>query len=335
MHRRIGLTASTAVLLAALTACSAPDPPAAAPPAGAPAGPATDAPAPPPATPPVPRPHTPPDAVPPAGDPPAVLVGAGDIASCAATGDSRTAALLDDIAGTVFTLGDNAYDRGSPAEFAQCYGPTWGRHRTRTRPVIGNHEYGTPGAAGYFRYFGDAAGDSGRGYYSYDTGSWHVVALNTNCGSVRGGCAAGSPQERWLRADLAASTARCTVAMAHHPLFTSGLAHPPATETRALVQALYDAGVEILLTGHNHQYERFAPQTPTGRRDDARGIRAFVVGTGGAAHYGFGTPQRNSEVRDNRTYGVLRLTLRSGDYRWDFLPAAGGDFTDTGRGTCH
>jgi hypothetical protein len=263
------------------------------------------------------------------------LVGAGDIARCDGDGDSRTAALLETIPGTVFTLGDNAYDRGSGEEFARCYGPTWGRAKQRTRPVIGNHEYGTPRAGGYFDYFGAAAGPRGKGYYSYDLGAWHVVVLNTTCGAVPGGCGVGSPQERWLRADLAASRTACTIAMTHQPPFTSGAVHGPATETRPLVRRLYRAGVEILLSGHNHHYERFAPQTAEGRRDDARGIRAFVVGTGGAGRYPFARPRPNSEVRDDDTYGVLRLTLRPGSYRWQFVPVPGERFADSGGGSCH
>jgi hypothetical protein len=264
-----------------------------------------------------------------------VLVGAGDIATCDGNGDTRTAALLAGIPGTVFTLGDNAYARGSPEEFDRCYGPTWGRERARTRPVVGNHEYGTRGAAGHFGYFGAAAGPRDRGYYAYDAGAWRVIVLNTNCGDVPGGCDTGSPQQRWLRDELAANPAACTVAMLHHPLFTSAAAHGPATGTRPLVRTLVDAGVELLLAGHNHQYERFAPQTADGRRDDARGIRAFVVGTGGAGLYPFRAPARNSEVRDNTTYGVLRLTLSPGAYRWDFVPVPGGELTDRGAGTCH
>ncbi|HZN18175.1 MAG TPA: metallophosphoesterase [Micromonosporaceae bacterium] len=280
---------------------------------------------------------------------PVVLVGAGDIASCESAGDSRTAALLDRMPGTVFTLGDNVYDDGTPAEFARCYGPTWGRHRSRTRPVIGNHDYHTPGAAGYFGYFGAAAGASagavagpvaGAGrtsWYSYDLGSWHVVVLDSNCAVAPGGCAAGSAQERWLRADLAASArrTRCTVAMWHHPLFTSGATHGPTTAVRPLFRALYEAGAELVLSGHNHQYERFAPQDPTGRRDDGRGVRQFVVGTGGTSHYGFGSPAAHSQVRHTGTHGVLRLTLREGGYEWSFVPVAGEVFTDSGRGTCH
>jgi acid phosphatase type 7 len=273
-----------------------------------------------------PEPSTPPSTV--------VLVGAGDIASCASTDDTRTAALLDDIAGDVFTLGDNAYNNGTAREFADCYGPTWGRHRDRTRPVIGNHEYNTADAAGYFGYFGAAAGKPGEGWYSYDVGAWHVVALNSNCEFVS--CGAGSAQDDWLRADLAeaAKRTRCTVAMWHHPLFTSSAAHGPTAAVLPLYRTLYDNGVELLLTGHNHQYERFAPQTPTGARDDARGIREFVVGTGGGGPYGFRTPEPNSEVRLTGTPGVLKLTLTTDAYDWRFVPASPGA-SDAGHGTCH
>jgi hypothetical protein len=311
----------TALVVVALAACSARAP---APTRPAPTGPMPTGPAPARPTPSeAPETKT------------AVLVGAGDIATCDGSADSRTAALVNRTPGTVFTLGDNAYRNGTRREFARCYGPTWGRAKARTRPVIGNHEYLTAGAAGYFDYFGPAAGPRGRGYYSYDIGAWHVVVLNTNCGVVAGGCGTGSPQQRWLRADLAAAHARCTVAMGHHPLFTSGATHPPATETRPLVRTLVAAGAELLLTGHNHVYERFAPQDADGRADPARGIRAFVVGTGGGPLYPFGRPAPNSEVRDNRTYGVLRLTLVPDGYRWAFLPAAGGRFTDAGSGGCH
>ncbi|MEV0717011.1 metallophosphoesterase [Asanoa sp. NPDC050611] len=273
-------------------------------------------------------------------DPPAptgvVLAGAGDIASCASTDDSRTADLLDTIPGEVFTLGDNAYNNGTAQEFADCYGPTWGRHRARTRPVIGNHEYNTPDARGYFDYFGAAAGKPGEGWYSYDAGAWHVVVLNSNCDVVRGGCGAGSPQDSWLRADLAAAAKRtgCTVAMWHHPLFTSSAAHGPTTAVRPLYQTLYDNGVELLLTGHNHQYERFAPQTPAGARDDQRGVREFVVGTGGGGPYAFREPEPNSEARLTGTPGVLRLTLSADAYDWRFVPVTGST-SDEGHGTCH
>ncbi len=266
-----------------------------------------------------------------AGDP--VLLAAGDIADCASPGDEATAALLDTLGGTIASLGDHAYLEGSAAQFAQCYEPSWGRHKARTRPAVGNHEYRTPGAAPYYAYFGAAAGDPAKGYYAYDLGQWHVVVLNSNCAAVS--CAAGSAQERWLRADLAAATQACTLAYWHHPLFTSAVNHGPATETRPLYQALYDAKAEVVLTGHNHNYERFAAQNPQGQLDTARGIRQFVVGTGGASRYGFGAPRANSEVRDATAYGVLRMTLRPGGYDWLFVPEAGKTFTDAGTGVCH
>jgi hypothetical protein len=263
-----------------------------------------------------------------------ILVGAGDIASCRSSGDEATASLLDRIPGTVFTAGDNAYSDGSPSDFDDCYQSSWGRHRSRTRPAPGNHDYHTSGAKGYFDYFGPRAGDPGKGYYSYDLGGWHVVVINSNCAEI-GGCHTGSAQERWLRADLAASAKPCTVAYWHHPLFTSGRRHGPSIEMRPITQALYDHGAEIVVAGHNHNYERFAPQDPSGRLDEARGIRAFVAGTGGRSHYSFGDIQPNSEVRNGDTYGVLKLTLKPDGYEWEFVPEAGKRFTDSGSGSCH
>jgi ABC-type transporter MlaC component len=263
-----------------------------------------------------------------------VLVGAGDIATCVGEGDDATARLLDTIEGTVFTLGDNVYEAGTPFEFEACYDPTWGRHKARTRPAAGNHEYLTPGASGYFEYFGAAAGDPSRGYYSYDLGSWHIVVLNSNCAEV-GGCERGSPQERWLRADLAAHPRTCTLAYWHHPRFSSG---PNGGEpgVGALWQALYEHGVDVVLAGHDHSYERFAPQTPSGEADLARGLRQFVVGTGGAPLYKFPGPAiANSEVRSDDTFGVLKLTVRPASYDWEFVPVAGRAFTDSGTGRCH
>lgn len=260
------------------------------------------------------------------GDP--VVLGAGDIAS-SGDGDEATAALLDTVAGTVITFGDNSNGTGSAAEFAADYAPTWGRHKARTRPTPGNHDYRTAGAAGYFGYFGAAAGVAGAGWYSYDLGSWHIVALNSNVAHH-----AGSPQERWLRADLAASTKSCTLAYWHHPRFTSGARHTPDTSVDPLFRALYDHGAEIVLSGHNHQYERFAPQNPDGAADRF-GVRQFVVGTGGVSHYDFAAAQPNSQVRNGDTYGVLRLGLHADGYDWRFMPQAGRSFTDSGSGSCH
>ncbi len=261
------------------------------------------------------------------------VVGAGDISSCSSTGDSATAALLDGIPGTVFTVGDNAYEAGTATEFANCFAPTWGRHFARIRPAVGNHEYATAGAAGYFGYFGATAGQPGQGWYAYDTGSWRVYVLNSNCGQV-GGCYAGSAQEQWLRADLAANPRSCVLAYWHHPRFSSG-EHGNHTSVQPLWQALWDANADLILGGHDHDYERFAPQNPAGVTDALRGIREFVVGTGGKSHYAFTTIRPNSEVRNGSTFGVLKLTLHAGSYDWQFVPVAGGTFSDAGRSTCH
>lgn len=271
----------------------------------------------------------------PTSPPDSVLVGAGDIASCTSTGDEATATLLDSVAGTVFTLGDNVYDNGTATEFANCYGPSWGRSpiKSRTRPVAGNHDYNTSGATGYYGYFGAAAGDPATGYYAYDLGAWRVYVLNSNCGVIA--CGAGSAQEQWLRGDLVANPRSCVVAMWHHPRFSSGTSHGSGTTTQALYQALYDNNAELVLTGHEHNYERFAPQTATGSPDAARGLVEFVVGTGGRSHYGFGAPVANSLVRNGTAYGVLRLALSSNGYTFTFLPVAGQTFTDSGSGACH
>ena len=262
-----------------------------------------------------------------------MLVGAGDIASCQSPGDEATARLLDAIPGTVFTTGDNAYESGTDKEFSDCYHPSWGRHRARTRPAPGNHDYGTPGAAGYFRYFGAAAGDPRRGYYSYDLGTWHLIALNSNCRLI-GGCDAGSAQVLWLRADLAAHPARCTAAYWHHPRFGSG-PHEEALALQTIWQVLYDAGVDLTLAGHNHLYERFAPQDPSGRLDRVRGIRQITVGTGGRSHYALRRVAANSEARNTDTFGVLKLVLEPARYSWEFVPERGKAFRDSGTTPCH
>jgi calcineurin-like phosphoesterase family protein len=261
------------------------------------------------------------------------LLAAGDIASCGSNGDEQTANLLDDQAGTVITLGDNAYDSGSTSEYANCYDPTWGRAKARTHPAPGNHEYNTAGATGYYGYFGAAAGDPETGYYSYDLGSWHLIALNSNCSAI-GGCGAGSPQEQWLRADLAAHPTDCTLAYWHHPRFSSG-EHGDSSNVQGLWQALYDYGAELVLVGHDHDYERFAPMNASGDADPTFGVREIVVGTGGRSHYAFGSTQPNSEVRNNTAWGILKLTLRSNSYDWQFLPVAGQTFSDSGSTACH
>jgi hypothetical protein len=270
---------------------------------------------------------------PPSDDP--VLVGAGDIASCSSSGDEATANLLDGIAGTVFTLGDNAYSNGSATDYTNCYGPSWGRHRARTKPSPGNHEYNTLNASGYFGYFGSAAGDPSQGYYSFDLGAWHIIVLNSNSSCTTISCAAGSAQDTWLRADLAAHSNVCTLAYWHHPRFNSGAAHGNNTAVANFWNALYQYGADVVLNGHEHVYERFAPQTPAAAADPAAGIRQFTVGTGGASHYTFGTIQPNSEVRNGTTYGVLKLTLHATSYDWQFVPVSGATFSDSGTGSCH
>ena len=260
---------------------------------------------------------------------PNVLVGAGDIADCTRNQDSLTANLMDTIPGTVFADGDNAYPDGSSTVYKNCYNPTWGRFKSRTKPVPGNHDYLTAGAAGYFNYFGSLAGPSGKGYYSYDLGNWHVVALNSNIAMN-----VGSAQEVWLKADLAKSTKQCTVAYWHHPLFSSGNegAH---IETAPLWQDLYNAGAELVIVGHDHDYERFAPQSTNGVADTAFGIREIVAGTGGGGLFSAHPPVPNSEVLNDNTIGVLKLTLHSTSYTWKFLPIPGKTFTDSGSTHCH
>lgn len=258
-----------------------------------------------------------------------VLVGAGDIADCATDGDEATANLLDGIPGTVFTTGDNVYPAGSTEEFAECYSPSWGRHKARTYPSAGNHDYRTEDATGYFDYFGPVAGEPGKGYYSYELGSWHIVVLNSN---IRAG--ASSEQVKWLREDLAAHPVACTLAYWHEPRFSSGSQHGSSVGIQPIWQVLYDHGVDVVLNGHEHNYERFAPQDPQGVADPIRGIRQFVVGTGGRGFYPLTRSIANSEVQNDDTYGVLKLTLHSGSYSWEFIPVAGGTFTDSGSAPC-
>ena len=265
-----------------------------------------------------------------------IVLAAGDIADCIGDGEEETAAIIDGYPdATVAALGDLAYPNGTSAEFQACYEPTWGRHKSRTRPAVGNHEYGTIGASGYFGYFGAAAGPAGKGWYSYDLGGWHVVVLNSNCTFVD--CSATSEQLTWLRADLAAHPVDCTLAYWHHPLFTSGL-HANDSDlplVGTFWDELYAGGVDVVISAHDHDYERFAPQTPTAEPDTSHGIRQFVVGTGGANVRGFGVPRPNSEVREGATYGVTKLVLRPAGYDWQFLAETGASFVDTGSGSCH
>ena len=266
----------------------------------------------------------------PSGDP--VLVGAGDIAVCGLDGDQATADLIDGIPGTVFTAGDNAYESGSAAEFRACYEPTWGRFLARTRPAPGNHDHNTKDLAGYLGYYGTAAAPDGASWYSFDLGAWHVVVLDSSCGDV-GGCEPGSAQGAWLAADLAASAASCTLAIWHHPRFSSGY-HGNDPGVEPFWQALYDANADVVVNGHDHDYERFAPQDPAGKADASRGLREFVVGTGGAALREFVEIKANSVVRASGAHGVIRFVLRPAGYEWRFISTT-GEFSDIGSGTCH
>lgn len=260
---------------------------------------------------------------------PAFLVGAGDIADCDHRRGEATAKLLDGIDGTVFTAGDHAYPKGTTREFVECYGVSWGRHRNRTRPAPGNHDYGTPQAAPYFKYFGSNAGPAGRGYYSYNLGGWHIVSLNSNPGAASWGAA----QEEWLRDDLKAESASCMLAYWHHPRFSSGVTYGNQRHMDALYRILYQHGVSVLVSGHEHNYERFAPQDPEGKAD-AKGVRQFIAGTGGAAHYRFGAVKPNSEVRNGNSHGVIMFTLNPASYEWEFKPVAGQTFRDRGSAAC-
>ena len=262
-----------------------------------------------------------------------VLVGAGDIADCGLDDDSATAKLIESIPGAaVFTAGDNAYENGSADDFRKCYDPTWGAFLDRTRPAAGNHDWQTKEAAGYLGYFGTVAAPDGKTWYSYDLGTWHIVVLDSDCGSV-GGCGADSAQGRWLSADLAASRAQCTLAIWHHPRFSSGV-HGDDGDVAPFWQTLYEAGADVVINGHDHDYERFAPQDPNGHADGARGIREFVVGTGGAAFRPFLVSKPNSQLRSTVAHGVIRLTLHRSSYDWTFIPTT-GDVSDSGSAPCH
>ena len=259
--------------------------------------------------------------------PPETFVGAGDIAQCANGGTpDATAKLLDGIGGTVFALGDNAYPSGRTEDYQTCYERSWGRHKLRTRPVAGNHEYDSPSGTPYYDYFGFNAGPPGVGYYSYNLGNWHVIALNSNL-PVGG----SSAQAAWLRNDLASNPTRCTLAYWHFPLFSSS-EHGNMDMMRDFWRILYDAGADVVLSAHDHVYERFAPQTPDGAADPMRGIREFVVGTGGAPPYPFVNVKANSEARLS-TLGVLKLSLKATGYDWTFVPVSGAG--DSGSGSCH
>jgi len=269
-----------------------------------------------------------------------LIAAAGDIAcppdqqpaadSCHQAGTAQVLSALNPDA--VLPLGDLQYDIGGPADFSASFDPTWGQFKSRMYPVPGNHEYYTPGAAGYLAYFGHQARPKGTTWYSYNLGTWHLVALDSNCDIV--GCGPTSKQVRWLARDLRASHRRCTLAYWHHPRFSSG----PEGERPALEDiwdALHDAGADLVLVGHEHLYERFAPIGLHGAADPEGGIRQITVGTGGRSHSGFRKIKPLSLVRNNATFGVISLTLHPASYDWQFVPEAGHDFTDSGTSACH
>jgi hypothetical protein len=271
------------------------------------------------------------------GDDPRVvtIVGAGDIAACGRRSSARTAALVEKVIAArptarVVTFGDNANPDGTDEDFA-CFDATWGRWRDRMLPTVGNREYETPGAAGYFRYFGETAAPPG-GWYAVDVGEWRLYGLNSECQHVD--CTADSEQVRWLRADLAANPRACVVAMWHEPRFNSG-PHGPQYQVQPFWDALYAAGAELVFNGHAHDYERFDPVDPTGALDPEHGIREIIVGTGGDGGAEFGEPHPASVVREGQTWGVIELTLRPDRYDWRFHPIDGETFTDSGSGVCH
>jgi acid phosphatase type 7 len=277
---------------------------------------------------------------------PAVLIGAGDISVCGLQGDDQTAALVAQLIeqypqAQVFTAGDNAQLNGEMYEYTDCYAQSWGRFAGRIHPSPGNHDWYIEEGSAYFSYFGTAAGRFGLGYYSYNLGGWHIVALNSNCSATgcavcnSHGCSQDSVQLEWLKRDLAAHHQPCTLLYWHHPLRTSGIV-PVSPNAGPFWQAAAEAGAEIVVNGHDHHYERFAPLDAQGKVDTARGIRSFIVGTGGAWLFPLGVkPLAVTEVRNNDTFGVILFKLFPGHYEWEFHPVAGKTFTDSGAGACH
>jgi hypothetical protein len=269
-----------------------------------------------------------------------VIAAAGDIAcdpghKVTATACQQTATstmLLGGWLAAVLPLGDLQYEKGAADAFGASYDPSWGRLKSITHPAVGNHEYATPGASAYYSYFGAAAGSAGQGYYSYDIGSWHLIALNSNCSSVH--CGPGSSQIKWLESDLAAHPSTCTLAYWHHPHFSSG-PHGDGGTSATFWSVLHSGGADVVLNGHDHDYERFAPQSQFGLPDPSYGLREFVVGTGGRSHYQFSSIKPNSEARNADAFGVLLLTLHKTSYSWRFAPEPGKTFTDAGTGNCH
>jgi hypothetical protein len=262
-----------------------------------------------------------------------VIVVAGNIATCGTTNDEGTGAILDTLAGTIFTLGDNVFPEGSADSYSSCYEPSWGRHKARTYATLGNHEYMSGNAGPSFDYFGDRAGPRDRGYYSRDLGNWHIIVLNV---SDMMAFEEGSAQDQWLQADLAANKKACTLALWHNPRFFSSntLGWTSNAYVTDVWQRLYDAGVDVVLNGNQHHYERFPPMSPTGSLDEQRGIRAFNIGTGGESTESMVAVAQHSAAR-SEAFGILKMTLEEGSYSWQFVPSVAGQFTDEGVGSCH
>ena len=293
-----------------------------------------------------PKPKPPPPPPPPAADP--IIAAGGDIACDPGSGEFEGGAgtatacrqrytsnlLVARSYAAILALGDLQYEDAALSKFNASYQPSWGRVKSKTYPALGNHEYQSGSAGGYFSYFGSRAGSPSRGYYSYTVGKWHLIALNSHCGQV-GGCHAGSTQEKWLRADLVAHKNKCTLAYWHHPRFSSGADHGSDPEYDAFWRALYDHNADVVLNGHDHIYERFGLQNPSAKADATRGIREFVVGTGGKDLDDLSSPAANSQIRHNQTFGILELTLKATTYSWKFRAEAGKTFTDSGSTSCH
>jgi len=258
-----------------------------------------------------------------------VVLVAGDVAQCNVRGAQFTADIVQAMPDAiVLAPGDLAYENGSANDFARCYDPSWGKFKDRTWPAPGNHEYGTPGATGYFNYFGGRVGARDKGYYSVDIGQWHVVALNSNIDAD-----VDSTQVAWLRKDLAANAGSCVLAFWHHPRYSSGI-HGSYRRMQAVWETLHEHGVSIVIAAHDHHYERFAPLDAQGKKTTTRGIRSFVVGTGGARLYNFGLRGENSLAWHGATWGVLKLTLHADSYDWEFLSAQPTTFQDKGSSSC-
>lgn len=260
--------------------------------------------------------------------PEAVLLAAGDIAQCGVPGAALTAAVIEQTPGVVLAVGDLAYPKGSPKDFERCFAPTWGKFKERILPAPGNHEYLTPGAAGYFEYFGNRAGEAGKSYYSVDIGQWHIVSLDSNIDA-----GPGSDQLRWLQKDLSENRLSCVLAFWHHPRFSSGW-HGDNAGMAPAWKMLYERRASVVISGHDHNYERFAPLDANGRPNEGRGIRSFVVGSGGAKLVDFSVRGESSEAWNGSSWGVLKLSLYPDSYAWEFLPVGSGGFRDSGTGPC-